>query len=82
MAGRDDHLIHDRGGEARRRNIVGAIETMTAENGYAPTIREISDVVGLRSPDSVVYHLLILRDAGRVTWKEGKSRTLRIVPGS
>jgi repressor LexA len=63
----------------QRDRIVDAITVMTSENGYAPTIRELGEAVGLKSPDSVSFHLAKLRDEGRVTWMDGKSRTLRVL---
>lgn len=62
----------------QRDRIVDVIMSMTAENGFAPTIREIGEAVGLRSPDSVCFHLAKLREEGRVTWLDGKSRTIRV----
>jgi len=63
----------------QRDRIIDAIATMTAENGHAPTIRELGEAVGLKSPDSVSFHLTKLRVEGRVTWIDGKSRTLRVL---
>lgn len=63
----------------QRDRIVDAITTMTSENGFAPTIRELGEAVGLKSPDSVCFHLSKLREEGRVTWLDGKSRTLRVL---
>lgn len=63
----------------RRRQIINAIVGLTEAEGYAPTIRELALEVGVSSPDTIAYHLAKLRDDGRVTWADGKSRTLRVV---
>ena len=42
-----------------------------------PTVRSVGEEVGLASPNSTHHHLLDLRDAGLVTWDEGKTGTLR-----
>ena len=46
----------------------------------APTVRDLVEALGLApsSVNAVRQHLLGLRDAGLVTWDEGKARTLRL----
>ncbi len=72
-------MSYERGGGNRRDQIVDVITTMTRENGHAPTIREIAAAIGVSSPDTIVFHLSRLREAGRVTWKDGAARTLRVL---
>ena len=44
--------------------ILDFIREFTAENGFAPSVREIGAAVGLRSTASVTYHLRQLQDKG------------------
>ncbi|WP_042424549.1 hypothetical protein [Geomicrobium sp. JCM 19039] len=47
--------------------------------GYAPTFREISDLMNYRTV-STVYELFVkLKEKGYVTWEVDKSRTLKIL---
>ena len=62
-----------------RLRIMIATDEMTAQDGYAPTVREIAKRVGLSSPDTVMSHLRTLRAEGRVDWMDGLSRTLRVL---
>jgi len=49
------------------------------EQGYAPSVREICEAVGLKSPATVHFHLKGLREAGYITQAEGKTRAISIV---
>ena len=62
-----------------REQVLHAIVLLTSRDGYAPTIREIMDLIGLRSPDTVSFHLDRLRSEGRITWKRGAARTIRVL---
>ena len=42
-----------------------------------PTIRELMDQFGIKSPNGVRGHLLAMRKNGLVTWQERSARTLR-----
>ncbi len=53
------------------------IRDFSAENGYAPSIREICAGVGLRSTASVNYHLKNLQQKGMLTLGEkGRKRAI------
>lgn len=64
----------------KRRAILEYIESFVQENGYAPSVREIGDAVGLRSPSTVHAHLRILEENGYLQKSKGKTRTLSL-PG-
>jgi len=66
-------------GRARRAQICGVIVAVTAEQGYAPTIRELAERLGV-SPSCVALQLDTMRARGEVMWEEGRGRTLRVVP--
>ena len=48
------------------------------ENGYAPSVREIGDAVGLRSPSTVHFHLKKLAELGYI--EKGAFKGRAIVP--
>lgn len=53
-----------------------ALVTLADEKGYPPSIREVMLRAGLKSPSTAMVHLYALRAQGRVSWVEGRNRTL------
>lgn len=47
--------------------------------GVSPTIRELADDLGFKSPAPILRYLERLREEGKVSWVRGKARTLRVV---
>lgn len=68
--------------EKLRENIVQSIIGYIEIHGYPPTVREIGEMVGLKSTSSVQHHLEILRKEGKIETDAGFSapRAIRI-PG-
>jgi repressor LexA len=64
----------------RQRSIVEVIEDSVRRRGYAPTVREIGDAVGLASPSSVAYQLSRLEEMGCLSRGPGRPRTTVIRP--
>lgn len=61
----------------REEQVLNFIREFSAENGYAPSIREICAGVGLRSTASVNYHLKNLQQKGLLTQGEkGRKRSI------
>ena len=61
----------------REEQVLNFIREFSAENGYAPSIREICARVGLRSTASVNYHLKNLQQKGMLTLGEkGRKRAI------
>ena len=52
----------------KQQRIYDFIHTFTRQMGYPPTVREIGQHVGVRSPSTVKYHLDHLRQAGLLQW--------------
>ena len=48
--------------------------------GYPPSVREIGDAVGLKSPSTVHFHLKKLADAGAIEIGAGKGRAITQIP--
>lgn len=63
----------------RQRKVLDVITTFQGRNGYPPTIREIADLMGLRSPNGVSEHLKALNRKGYVRREENKSRGIQLV---
>ena len=55
-----------------------AIETFTERNGYPPSVRDLCDMVGLRSPSTVHAHLNKLREMGLLQKDERRTRSLTL----
>ncbi len=66
----------------RQTQILAFIKEATKRRGYAPSIREIGDGVGLRSSSSVQRHLRLLEEAGLLKFDPHRPRTFQIVTGS
>ena len=59
--------------------IVEFVNQFVQENGFAPSVREIGEAVGLRSTASVSYHLQQLQAKGLLQSPGGKGRKRSIV---
>ena len=59
--------------------IVEFVNQFISENGYAPSIREIGEAVGLRSTASVSYHLQQLQAQGLLRSPGGKGSKRSVV---
>jgi repressor LexA len=58
---------------------LGVITKYIADNGYAPTIRELGGLIDCSSPNGVMCHLTALVKKGLITWKRGHARTICVV---
>ena len=59
--------------------IVAFVNQFVQENGYAPSVREIGQAVGLRSTASVSYHLQQLKEQGLLRGPEGKGHKRAVI---
>ena len=62
----------------KREQILKFLTQFMNEHGYAPTVREICNAVGLQSTATVHYHLNALRDAGLIEMDEMKKRAISL----
>ena len=62
----------------KREQILNFLTQFMNEHGYAPTVREICNAVGLQSTATVHYHLNALRDAGLIEVDEMKKRAISL----
>ena len=56
-------------------HIIACIE----KQGYPPSVREIGQAVGLRSPSTVHFHLKHLEEAGVISKGAGKGRAITLI---
>ena len=63
----------------KAEEIMDYVNQFVAENGYAPSVREIGAAVGLRSTASVSYHLTQLQEKGYLQSPGGKGQKRSIV---
>jgi repressor LexA len=61
-----------------RRQILEFIITCQRERNFPPTIREIGDHVGLKSPATVANHIDVLKNAGYIEKNPQQPRTLTV----
>ena len=58
--------------------IYDTIVQMIQEQGYAPSVREIGEAVGLKSPSTVHFHLKKLEEAGLIEKGACKGRAITV----
>ena len=66
-------------GEKRRKDILKFVRSYTAKNGWAPTIQEIADAVGLVSPNATRTHLHKLVEGGYIQMQPRQARAIALV---
>lgn len=66
---------------ATRTRVLAAITALTAELGYAPSLREIAARVGL-GVSSTARQVHLLAEAGAVTHRPGIPRSIKITEES
>jgi len=62
----------------RQREVLAQIDSCQRTNGYAPTVRELCDLMSIASTQGIECHLAALKRKGLLTSKRMKSRTLEI----
>ena len=67
-------------GQIVRENMMQEIRNYFILHGYAPSLKEISDAVGLKSTSTVAHHLEILIKEGKIETdaNTGASRAFRV----
>jgi repressor LexA len=61
-----------------RENILSFIKRFHETKGYAPTVREIAENCGVKSPSVVQYHINHLERGGFITREKERFRSLRV----
>jgi repressor LexA len=63
---------------SRQQAIFDLIKDMIINRGYGPTVREIGDQFGIRSPNGVMCHLKALEKKGYIFRSPNKSRAIEL----
>lgn len=63
----------------RQAEVLRTITELAEQKGYAPTIREIGDALGIRSSQPVHQHLRALQRKGYITREPHRARTIRVL---
>ena len=63
---------------SRQQAIYDLIKDMIINRGYGPTVREIGDQFGIRSPNGVMCHLKALEKKGYIFRSPNKSRAIEL----
>jgi len=66
----------------RQQKICQFIAQFSRQHGFSPTIREIQSSLDISSTSVVDYNLRALARAGKLTRKDGFSRTIVLTPNS
>lgn len=67
---------------AKQQEILTYIQNSIKQRGYPPSVREIGDAVGLKSPSTVHAHLNKLEQTGAIRRESDKNRAIDIVGAS
>ncbi len=62
----------------KQAEILAFLKRFQAQTGYAPSVREIMEAVGLRSTASIHYHLAALRESGEIEIDGRKNRAITL----
>jgi repressor LexA len=62
----------------RQQQIFDIIKNHIEEKGWPPTIREIGNKTGIRSPNGVMCHIKALEKKGRIETEEKTSRCIKL----
>ena len=57
------------------------IKEYISEFKHSPSIRQMMQAMGLKSPAPIQSRLRHLQDKGYISWQEGKARTLNLLQG-
>jgi len=63
----------------RQKDVYELIQSLIIDRGYGPTVREIGEHFGIKSPNGVMCHLRALERKGLITRKANKSRAIELV---
>ena len=55
------------------------IKEYMKKSRHSPSIRQMMEAMGLKSPAPIQSRLKHLQEKGYISWQEGKARTMRIV---
>lgn len=63
---------------SRKMDVLHCIQRYSEQRGFPPTVRELCDMTGLKSPSSVHHYIVQLKEDGLIESDESKPRTLTV----
>lgn len=63
----------------KQKEVLEIIKKYIKENGYAPSVRELCDIQGLKSSASMWRHLQFLKQKGYIDYKEKQHRGIKVL---
>jgi repressor LexA len=66
-------------GEVARAEIVTAIKLYYEKHGFSPSIREISDMTGIKSTSTIHRHLDIIESRGIISRFKNSPRIIKLM---
>ena len=63
---------------AAQQELYDWLAEFIADNRHSPSIRQMMQGMGLRSPAPIQSRLRHLQQKGWITWQEGQARTLQL----
>jgi len=63
----------------RQKKVYELIRSLIQNRGYGPTVREIGEHFGIKSPNGVMCHLRALERKGLISRKANKSRAIELI---
>ena len=73
-----DHLSDNNLTEAQNE-LYGWIKDYVKQFQHSPSIRQMMQAMGLKSPAPIQSRLKHLQEKGYISWEEGKARTMKII---
>ena len=74
MATSDDNKLTD-----AQNELYGWIKNYMKDFQHSPSIRQMMQAMGLKSPAPIQSRLKHLQEKGYISWQEGKARTMQII---
>ena len=62
-----------------QNELYGWIKNYMKDFKHSPSIRQMMNAMGLKSPAPIQSRLKHLQEKGYISWQEGKARTMQIV---
>ena len=62
-----------------QNELYGWIKDYMKDFQHSPSIRQMMQAMGLKSPAPIQSRLKHLQDKGYISWQEGKARTLQLI---
>ena len=63
----------------KQQIMLNTIKNFIREHGYCPSVRELGELLGLKSTATIHYGLKQLKKKGYIDYIPKKSRTIRII---